>query len=190
MKKKFCSDRDKQLTGLIKLLKVMKLTVFLILVSVAGGLANKSYSQSKMLSLNMQEATVKEVLNSIEKQSEFCFLYSENLIDVTRKVNVTVENKKIEQTLNLIFEGTEVDYFISDRFIVLTTPEVRAGELKLLQQQKSISGTITDQAGMPLPGVTVLVKGTMNGTVTNADGKYSITDISVGETLQVSFVGM
>jgi TonB-dependent starch-binding outer membrane protein SusC len=86
----------------------------------------------------MREATVKEVLNSIEKQSEFYFLYSENLIDVERKVDVAFENKKIEQALKLIFEGTDVEYSIRDRIIVLTTPEVTVNDF-MFQQQKTVS---------------------------------------------------
>ncbi|SHE65589.1 TonB-linked outer membrane protein, SusC/RagA family [Mariniphaga anaerophila] len=168
----------------------MRLTVFLVLVSVFGALANKGYSQSKKLNLNMHEATIKEVLNSIEEQSEFYFLYSENLIDITRKVSVTVENKEIERVLNLLFEDTDVDYSIRDRIIVLTTSKVRNGETKVFQQRKTISGTVTDKAGLPLPGVTVLITGTTNGTVTNVDGEYSLSGISEGTTLQFSFVGM
>ncbi len=97
MKKNFCFDREWELSGLIKLLKLMKLTVFLILISVAGVFANKSYSQSKMLNLNMRGATVKEVLKNIEEQSEFYFLYSEDLIDIERNVNVNIENKNIKR---------------------------------------------------------------------------------------------
>lgn len=190
MKKKFCFDRDLKFYGLIKLLKVMRLTVFLLLVSVAGVLANKSYSQTKMLNLNMHEATIKEVLKNIEEQSEFYFLYSENLIDVERKVNITIENKKVAQVLNLIFEGTDVEYTIRNHFIVLTTPEESIGELEVLQQQKSVSGKVTDESGQPLPGVTVLIEGTTNGTVTNADGEYSLSNIPESATLQFSFVGM
>ena len=190
MKKKFCLDRDWKLSGLIKLLKVMKLTVFLLLVSVAGVLANRSYSQTKMLNLNIREATVKEVLKSIEEQSEFHFLYSENLINVERKVNLTIENKKMEQVLNLIFEGTDVEYSIRDRFIILTTPEIRTEDIEVLQQQKTVSGKVTDTSGSPLPGVTLVIKGTTQGTITNANGEYSLSDIPAGATLQFSFVGM
>ena len=190
MKKKFCFNRDWKFSGLIKLLKVMKLTVFILLVSVAGVLANKSYSQSKMINLNMRDATVKEVIKSIEEQSEFYFLYSENLINVERKVNVTIKNKKIEQVLNLIFEGTDVDYSIRDRFIVLTTPEVRMGKLEVLQQQKTVSGKVTDSSGSPLPGVTVVVKNTTQGTITNAEGDYSLDNVPGDATLVFSFVGM
>ncbi|MDX1286193.1 MAG: carboxypeptidase-like regulatory domain-containing protein, partial [Draconibacterium sp.] len=187
--KNFCFYRDWKIPGLIKLFKVVKLTVFLILVSVVGAIASKSYSQTKVLNLNMREATVKEVLQSIEEQSEFYFLFSENLIDVERKVNVTLENQKIEQAIQLLFEGTDVDYAIRDRIIVLTTPEVADDDL-LTQQQNRVSGTVTDESGQPLPGVTVVVKGTMQGTVTNAEGEYTLISIPEDATLQFSFVGM
>ncbi len=189
MKKKFCFNRDWKYSRLIKLFKVMKLTVFLLLVSMTGVLANKSYSQSKMFNLKMREATVKEVLNSIEKQSEFYFLYSDNLIDVERKVNIDIEQQKIGQVLNLLFDGTDVDYSIRDRIIVLTDPKLLNGELQL-SQQKSVSGNVTDESGLPLPSVTVLIKGTTNGTVTNSDGHYSLTNIPEDATLIFSFVGM
>ena len=190
MKKNYCFYQDKKYSGLIKLLKIMKLTVILLLVSVSGVFASKSYAQSKMLSVNLREATVKEVLNNIEEQSEFVFLYSENLIDVERKVNVTIQNKKVEQILSSLFNDVDVDYSIRDRFIVLTTPEVSKGKLELLQQQKSVTGTVTDESGEPLPGVTVLVKGTTQGTVTNMDGYYTISNVPKDATLQFSFVGM
>ncbi len=190
MKKKSCFDRNWKFSGLIKLLKVMKLTVFLLLVSVFGVLANKSYSQSKMLNLNMREATIKEVLSSIEKQSEFYFLYSENLIDIKRKINITLVNQKIDPALKLIFEGTDVDYSIRDRIIVLTTPEMLSEKIEVSQQQKTVSGKVTDSDGQPLPGVTVVVKGTTQGTVTNVDGEYSIANIPENTTLVFSFVGM
>jgi TonB-linked SusC/RagA family outer membrane protein len=187
MKKKFCFDREWKLFGLIKLLKVMKLTVFLLLVSVAGVIANKSYSQTKTLNLNLRDATVKEVLKSIEEQSGFHFLYSENLINVERKVNGTIENKKIEQILNLIFEGTNVDYSIRDRFIVLTTPEEND---ILAQQDKPISGRVIDSSGTSLPGVSVVIKGMTKGTITDASGNYSLADVPANAELVFSFVGM
>lgn len=189
MKKNFCFDREWELSGLIKLLKLMKLTVFLILISVAGVFANKSYSQSKMLNLNMRGATVKEVLKNIEEQSKFYFLYSEDLIDIERNVNVNIENKNIQEVLTLIFDGTDVDYSIRDRIIVLSTPEMLKNELDALQQ-KSVRGNVSDVGGEPLPGVTVVVKGTTNGTITDFEGNYTIADIPDGAVLQFSFVGM
>ncbi|WP_167615598.1 TonB-dependent receptor [Maribellus sediminis] len=167
----------------------MRLTAFLILISVGFAFAGKTYSQTKMLSLKMESATVKEVLTEIENQSEFYFMYSGKLIDVNREVSVDFENRKIEQILDEVFEGTDVNYVVKDRFIVLTTGDADS-EILSVQQQGSVTGTVTDETDLPLPGVTVLIKGTTHGTVTNIDGRYTVADVPEDATLVFSFVGM
>ena len=189
MKKNEKIYRGWKTPGLKKLLIMMKLTVSLLLVSVMSLLAGNSYSQTKLLNLNMKSSSVKEVLQSIEAQSEFVFMYSEKLVDVNRKVSIDIRDKKIGEVLDELFVGTTVDYKVKDRFILLTTPEVTINDL-LTQQQKSVSGKITDSSGAPLPGVTVLVKGTTRGSVTDIDGKYILTDIPEQAVLVFSFVGM
>ncbi len=190
MKKIYCFIREWKIPGLIKLFRVMKLTIILWLLSVVSVLANKTYSQTKTLKLSMHNTTVKEVLNSIEEQSEFYFMYSEKVIDVNRKVDVNIENQKVDATLKLLFKGTDVNYTINDRIIVLTTPEVYNTNSERGIQQGSVSGKVTDKDGLPLPGVTVVVKGTTNGTITDMDGNYSISNVPDNATLQFSFVGM
>jgi len=139
----------------------------------------------------MENSTVKEVLAEIESQSEFRIMYSGKFVDVDREVSLDVKNQKIESVLNTLFAGTDVGHTIKDRFIVLVTPELMyEGTLAVIQQQRSVSGTVTDESGLPLPGVTVLVKGTTQGTVTNADGNYSLSNIPEDATLVFSFVGM
>lgn len=190
MKKNYCFIREWKIPELIKLLRVMKLTIILCLLSVVSVLANKTYSQIKTLKLSMKDASVKEVLNSIEEQSEFYFMYSEKVIDVNRKVDVNIKNQKVVETLNLLFEGTDVEYTVNDRIIVLTTPEVYKANSERGIQQNSITGSVTDEGGQPLPGVTVVIKGTTQGTVTNTDGSYTVSNIPDNATLQFSFVGM
>ena len=124
-------------------------------------------------------------MTEIENQSEFYFLYNSELIDVTRKVDISVKKEKVNDILSRLFSDNEVDVSISDRHIVLTPVAEMRG-----QQQNSVSGKVTDADGLPLPGVTVLVKGTTNGTVTNSDGNYTLSNISENTTLQFSFVGM
>ncbi len=176
--------------GIKKLLQIMKLTLMLVVISVIGAFASKSYSQTKNLSLKLERATVKEVLSDIEKQSEFYFMYSEKIIDVNREVNINIKNQKIESVLKELFAGTEINYTIRDRIIVLTTPEVFNDNPNSSFQQNVVSGKVTDSSGLPLPGVTVVVKGTTQGTVTNADGNYTLSNISENATLIFSFVGM
>ena len=189
MKKIESISREWKIPRLQKVFRIMKLTVLLLIFSVISVFANKTYSQAQVLTLNMQYSTVKEVLRNIEKQSEFVFMYSEKLIDVNRKVSVNVNNKKINEVLDELFAGTDVSYKVKDRFVLLTTPELTSSKL-MTQQQKILSGTVTTESGEPLPGVTVVVKGTTQGTVTNADGNYSLSNISEDATLVFSFVGM
>ena len=115
------------------------------MVTVVGVLANKSYSQTKMINLNMRDATVKEVLNSIEEQSKFSFLYSENLIDVYREVSVNIKNQKIDQVLKDLFEGTNVKYIIKDRFIVLTDSNSNRDSLTYYSKKQSPEPLPTNQ---------------------------------------------
>ena len=166
----------------------MKLTAFLVLISMVSVFANKTYSQSKMLNLNMEKVTVREVLSKIEDQSEFHFMYSSKVIDVNRLVSIKVQDAKIDETLESLFAGTEVDYKIKDKLILLTMPESESSVSS--QQQKSISGKVTDSSGGPLPGVSVVVKGTTTGVITDMDGRYTLPKVPENATLVFSFVGM
>ena len=179
-----------KIPGIEKLFRIMKLTSFFLMISAVSVLAGKTYSQTALLNLNMEKTTVKEVLSKIEDQSEFYFMYSGKVIDSNREVSVNVKNQKIEHVLNSLFAGTDVDYTIKDRIIVLTTPEVFDDISKDAFQQKTVSGKVTDVENRPLPGVTVLVKGTTQGTVTDVDGHYSLSGIPENATLQFSFIGM
>lgn len=189
MKKTFSFLWEFEIPGLNGLLKTMKLTILLLLVSVMSVFANKTYSQTKVLSLNMSNSTVKEVLQNIEAQSEFYFMYSEKLVDVKREVSVNIRNKKINEVLDELFAGTNVNYKVKDRFILLTTPEVDGTDMVTLQQS-TVSGKVVDSKGQPLPGVTVIIDGTTSGTITDSDGNYTITNVPFGSTLIFSFVGM
>jgi TonB-linked SusC/RagA family outer membrane protein len=172
-----------------KKLIVMRNTVLIILISAFQVFATGSYAQTKTISLAMNDATIREVLYAIQNQSEFYFLYNSELIDVTKKVDITIEKEKVDAILTRLFDKNEVDFLIKDRYIVLT-PVGGNAELFAEQQQNTISGKVTDYGGQPLPGVTVVVKGTTQGTVTNADGNYSLSNIPEDATLQFSFVGM
>lgn len=185
MKKNECIFRELKIPGLEKVLRIMKLTTFLILLSVITVFAGNSYSQSKSLSLEMKNSTVKEVLRNIEEQSEFVFMYSEKIVDVNRKVSVNIKNQKIDVLLDKLFAGTGVNYEVKDRFVLLT----RAQGL-VNQQAGTVAGRVTDSSGEPLPGVTVIIKGTTQGTITDFDGNYTISNVPAAGTLVFSFVGM
>ncbi|SHF97563.1 TonB-linked outer membrane protein, SusC/RagA family [Mariniphaga anaerophila] len=169
----------------------MKLSLILILVSTLSIFAGESYAQKKKLTLKIENAKVEEVLSDIERQSEFYFfVYSEKVVDVDRKVSVDLKEKNIETVLNTLFAETEVIYSIEDRLIVLSTPEVTGIKEVKSAQQRAVSGLVSDSGGLPLPGVSVVIKGTTRGTVSNTDGEFTLPNVPAGSTLVFSFVGM
>jgi TonB-dependent SusC/RagA subfamily outer membrane receptor len=171
---------------LIKTFKIMRVTILLLLVSILQTFANDAYSQKTKLSFDFSNKKLVDALSEIEEHTEFYFLYNDNLIDTDRRINLTVAGQTIDKVLDGLFSGTNIKYTIADRKIILTPDYITAS----LQQQNSVSGKVTDSSGAALPGVTVVVKSTVQGTITGADGRYSFSNVRGGATLVFSFVGM
>ncbi len=167
----------------------MKLTLLFLLIGLAQVSASV-YGQTAKLTLEMRNKKVVEVLEEIEKQSEFRFAYSPELIDMERRVTVTVNKKNIDETLDAIFLGTGVKHVVYDRHIMLYPKEMDVILKNELAQQNALTGKVTDSDGRPLPGVTVIIKGTTQGTVTNVDGEFTLPNVKPENTLVFSFVGM
>ena len=174
--------------GVRKMLRYMKLTLVISLVAVLQTWAAVSYSQTKTLSINLKNAPVQTVLQQVEDQSEFYFLYSRSLIDVDRTVDLQLKDAKITDVLSTLFNGTDVAYKVDGRQIVLSKKS-ESSAFDVLQQ-KTVSGKVTDSTGGSLPGVSVVIKGTTNGTITDGNGNYSLSNIPANATLQFTFVGM
>jgi TonB-linked SusC/RagA family outer membrane protein len=169
----------------------MKLIMILFFMAITNLMATEAYSQSAKLNLQIKDATVREALSKIEESSEFFFLYNGKLVDVDRKVSMDIKGQKIDEILNNLFQGTDVVYAVVDRQIVLTNKTNQNGFVQHdNQQSQKISGTVTDEKNNPIAGVTVTVKGTTLGTLSDASGKYSIDNISQNAILVFSFVGM
>ncbi len=170
-----------------KMMLVMKLTTFLLLIC-AMHISASVYSQRTKLSIDVQGKSIKEVLQVIESQSDFRFIYENEKIDLDSKVNIRVEQQSVEDILKMLFDKRGIQYSITESNLILINP---AGELPpLMQQTKNIIGKVTDLSGAPLPGVTVVIKGTSHGIITDADGNYSLADVPADATLVFSFVGM
>ena len=173
-----------------KCLTIMKLSVFLFFLSIIQVLAIDGYSQQTRLSLKFSKASLERVLDEIENKSEFYFLYNQDIVNTKKVVDLDVKEEKIEEVLNTLFVGTNIKYTISERQIVLTNSENQSGLNRTSDQQKTVSGKVTDTTGAPLPGVSVVVKGTTTGTITDFDGKFSLNNFPQNATLLFSFVGM
>ncbi|MDP2112482.1 MAG: carboxypeptidase-like regulatory domain-containing protein, partial [Bacteroidota bacterium] len=169
-----------------KILLAMRLTLFLMVLSVFSAYSS-SYAQKTKLNLKVQNTQVKEVLNQIENQSEFFFMFDNKQVDVERKVNLEVSSMNIDQVLQKLFEGTGVNFRIINRQILLFSENTNNA---FSQQATGVSGKVTDSSGGGLPGVSVVVKGTTTGTITDANGNYSLSNVPANAILQFSFVGM
>jgi len=183
-----------------KIILKMKLLTLLLLVTVATVTANNSYSQQTKFSMKLENVTVGQVFDKIERTSEFIFIYSEKSVDVNRKVNVDVEDENVTSILDQLFNGTNNRYEIHDRQIMILSSDQK--ELKPLNkaenvtseaqqpQKKTFSGVVKDSNGAALPGVSVVVKGTTTGTITDENGKFSFIIPFETKALVFSFVGM
>jgi TonB-linked SusC/RagA family outer membrane protein len=192
--KKFCKQKevcyfsDSGGLTLKKMLRMARFTVFCFFLGLIQVMAIDTYSQQTRLSVNYQNESLENVLRAIEKESEFFFLYNRDLIDVDHNVTISADNQLIKGILDELFSGTDIRYAIFDRQIVLSNKE--AISEMTAQQQKSVTGKVTNTSGEPLPGVTVVVKGTTTGIVSSVDGTFTISNIPPDASLVFSFVGM
>ncbi|HUV00560.1 MAG TPA: TonB-dependent receptor [Bacteroidales bacterium] len=177
-----------------KLIMELKIAFLVIVAGVSNILATPSYSQVAKVSLDMENRSLEQVMDEIEKQSEFYFIFNQKQIDVNRVIDIQAENKLITDILPELFQGTNVNYAVFDRQILLTNGPLENSLLAIASgaelQQKRVTGTVTDMDGTPLPGVNVVVTGTTQGAMTDIDGKYSIEVPQGARSLTFSFIGM
>lgn len=183
MKKKSCPFTIGWKASKMFLFK-MKLT-FLILLVCMMQVSASVYSQSTKLSLHLQEKTISEVLREIEEATDYRFFYQREQVNVDRKVSIQATEKSVSEILESIFRNESITYKMMDDNLILLTSETPGSQAK-----QKIYGIITNTSGEPIPGATIIEKGTQNGITSSADGKYTLNNVSPNATLIVSFVGM
>ena len=177
-------DRESQK----KLWQIMKLTILLLTGFMMTVSAN-SYSQKTKLNVNLNNTTIKDLFGYIEQNSEFVFLYRSEDFNTTKKVNVEAKDATINEVLDQALKGEKVEYDVYERQVVIR----KAGELSSNLQQpqkKTITGRVTDINDQPIPGVSVVVKGTTIGVNTDTNGNFNLSVPNDARMLTFSFVGM
>ncbi len=175
-----------RVAGLNQILRIMKLTSFFVFI-MSMHLYAASFGQTGKISLNMN-STLKDVIEQIETVSGYHFVLKSDQNILDKVVSVDYTNQNIDQVLEDLFRDTGYTYKIIDRYIAVTAAD--KDDQVQMQQQDKVSGNVTDETGAPLPGVTVVVKGTTNGTITDFDGNYTLGKVSGTDILVFSFVGM
>jgi len=173
--------------ALKKTFLVMRIILVLSVISIIQSFALESSGQNSKISISAKEMKLEDILMQIENQTNYRFAYNKNEIDVDKTYTINITNGEIKELLSHLFLKGDVNYDIINRQIILF-PSKESSAIN--QQQKSVSGKIADSSGSPLPGVSIVVKGTTNGAITDANGKYSLSNVPTNATLQFSFVGM
>ena len=171
-----------------KVFNIMKVTVVLCLLTTFCTFASVSYSQTAEISLNLQGVTLQEALDAVKKQSDFSFWYRNEEIDLFKKVSVKIDHKNIREVMTQLLYGQDLAYTIDEKHIIIYKKDKSAEPQRQVQKQKRITGIVTDPNGNPIIGANVVEKGTTNGTITDLDGKFSLT-VDDRSSLLVSYIG-
>lgn len=179
----------------IKMDLKMKLSLLVLLTTTFALQANSSYSQTTKVSLDVKNVTVAEVIDQIESQTEFKFIFNTRAVDLERKVSLKFKKKRISAILKQLFSNVATDYVIDNRKILLRGAQDLDAEEEavktdeIIQIQSELNGTVTDEQGAPLPGASIVEKGTTNGTQSDFDGNFSITVADSDAILVISYIG-
>ncbi|HLO57773.1 MAG TPA: TonB-dependent receptor [Bacteroidales bacterium] len=161
----------------------MKLTFFMVMVNILAATA-AGYSQTAKVSLDLKNATLKEVLTEIEAQTDLSFIYKSDLVDAEQKVDIQTSDASIEQVLAYLFTERNIRCEILDQSLIVLLPNTNSA------QQIKVTGVVTDgTTNEPLPGVNILIEGTSQGVITSVDGTFSIEVPAKTSVLLFSYIG-
>lgn len=166
----------------------MRNLLLFILLSASSVWGRDTFSQEVRLTLEMKNVTLEQVFERIRQQSQFEFVYNSDVVDVKQMVSVSSRNGTIEEILNDILESKFI-YTIKDRYVLIRIKETNVPQKQL--ELEEIKGEVLDTNGEPLPGVTVVVKGSSKGVTTDENGKFTLLIVKgMTPTLRFTFVGM
>ncbi len=160
---------------------LMIISLFLIIC------ANQTlFAQQPRASINLKNVSIKQLINEIKVKYDYSFIYSDLGLDAIPHKDVIFESATVENVLDYFLKNTGFSYEISNKTIV-----VKRVKMPAAKQTKHLTGIVMDAGGLYLPGVTIIVKGTSNGTAADEKGKFEISlQDSVSSVLEFSFIGM
>lgn len=195
---KYPIEGEKPVNKSKHVLKIIRITLFLLLFGILLSQAAGSYYKGTELKLQFKSTSIKEICEEIEKKSNFRFIYAGNAKKIiNKKIDLAVNSQDINEVLDIIISDTDLKYRILDNQVVLYRDETKiipkeidevASELIIQQQKKQITGKIIDENGDPIIGANIVEKSTTNGTVTDVDGNFSLT-VENDVVLHISYIG-
>lgn len=141
-------------------------------------------AQAQVLTLNVNDKPLRDVLPMVEQQSDYHFFYNSSLAGLDSRVTVSLNSTPIEQALRQLFSGTGITYRITDNHVIVLTAE----EKKSTTRQ--ISGTVLDKAtNEPVIGASVIIRGTTQGTITDYNGQFILDNVATGQYIECAYLG-
>ena len=170
---------------------MMKITMLLLIAGFMQ-VSGTVYSQATKFNFRAENKQIVDILREIEDKSDFRFFYIREQVDVERRVTLRTSDATVEQILDEMFNNQGVGYKVLNDNLILLSPKNNLDQLEIaaVQQQRTLTGTVSDETGQPLPGVSVVVQGTSSGTITDNNGNYSLSNVPPNASLVFSFVGM
>ncbi len=168
-----------------KILLLMKIFIFL---SVFCLQLNASVLSQTLISLKLENTSLKECIREIEASSGLGFLYNGTELSEVKGISIDVNNKSVEEILSSILSENGFEFIIKKDVILITKTVPKTVE-SILQEEIEIIGKITDSEGTPLPGATILEEGTLNGVISDADGNFKLTVKDANSKIKINFIG-
>ncbi len=176
----------------LKLILRMKL---IILIMISACMQVSASALAQQVTLHEQQATLQQVLREIRRQSEVDFIIKTNQIRKSHPVTIDVKDKPLEEVLKMIFAHQPIDYVVDNKTIIILDrneisfkPSVLSSNSSLRLQQ-TLTGRVITSNSEPLPGVSVVEKGTNNATLTNDNGQFSLSVTKTPAVLVFTYIG-
>ncbi len=172
-----------------KLLKVMKITTFLLCVNLLTISAADLFSQKSTVSISANNNSIVEVLDQLKNTSELSIMYSTDELNEAVRISADFKDANLEEVLNHILKDQKVGYIILDDKIIISQKRY-VEDVSIQQNKKELKGRVTDVGGAAIPGVNVLIKGTVIGTITDINGNYILSIPEDADAIVFTFIGM
>ena len=185
-----CQVPPNERRGLTKFILVMKMTIILL---IAACLAANAKGLSQNITLSENNATLESVFKKIRQQTPYTFVYRDEWMQDSKKVNITIKNATLQQVLSICLRDQPLTYTLVGNTVVIKHKEIVPDKPKneVVQELAAIdvSGTVTDEQGKPIQSVSVVIPGTPLGGMTNERGQYVIKNAPENANLLFSYIG-
>ncbi|MDR3056592.1 MAG: TonB-dependent receptor [Prevotella sp.] len=186
MKKKLVGTTIPELLAKNKhFFRIMKLTLVFLVFCISCCFATTMNSQTARVNINASNQQIKVIIDQIESQTDYLFVYNNDNVDLSSHITMKTENTSVANILSKIFENTDIVYAMEGNNILLMKKE----KLQITQLTKTIQGIVRDQNNEAIIGASVVEVGTTNGTMTDIEGKFTLSVSSEASTIKITYVG-